>query len=413
MMTGQLIVKECRHTVKSLIYLVYVACVALFFFTQMGNVTFLEAPVKGQESYSEYGSETSHDKTLVMEQTLGALGLETMQEQYMTAPIGFTKYVKPDKKELQKIEQILDEFTGLTEGERQKMEEEYYTTNSNYMPLSLPVKEGVSYKDFSKAMEEIDQMLGGHSNYSKQSLDKGIEVPLTYEGAVESYDTLLTKDRVTGGYARLFCDYMGIVLGLAPLFLIVTRSLRDKRAQMQQLIFSRHVSSLQLILSRYIAVVMMAMAPIIILSLFTLGECIVFANGIEAATVDYFAFFKYIGCWLLPECMVVTALGMLLTEWTQTALAVLVQMVWWFMDISIGVSVIEGGGYGMHLIARHNSKWNYEGFVNGFDVLVRNRVIYAVVACMLVVVTVWIYEQKRKGRLRSDGKIFANWKRKS
>lgn len=37
---------------------------------------------------------------------------------------------------------------------------------------------------------------------------------MNYEEALEEYNQTINKDKVTGGFARLFCDYMGLELGL-------------------------------------------------------------------------------------------------------------------------------------------------------------------------------------------------------
>ena len=76
---------------------------------------------------------------------------------------------------------------------------------------------------------------------------------MTYEDAAEAYNTLTEKDRLSGGYARLFSDYMVIFLGILPVFLAVTRGLRDRRAMMQELIYTRRCSSFTVVTSRYLS----------------------------------------------------------------------------------------------------------------------------------------------------------------
>ena len=40
-----------------------------------------------------------------------------------------------------------------------------------------------------------------------------------YEEALKQFESAKNQDNVTGGYARLFCDYMGIVLALFSVFI--------------------------------------------------------------------------------------------------------------------------------------------------------------------------------------------------
>ena len=87
---------------------------------------------------------------------------------------------------------------------------------------------------------------------------------MTYEQAMEEYKALCSKDRITGATARLFCDYAGIILSVLPVFLGVTRCLRDKRAQVSQVIFSHRACALVIIASRYLANVCMAFLPVVL-----------------------------------------------------------------------------------------------------------------------------------------------------
>lgn len=140
-----------------------------------------------------------------------------------------------------------------------------------------------------------------------------------------------------------------------------------------------------------------------------LAECIGYAAGKDLA-LDYTAFFQYSFGWLLPSILIVTALSMLITEWTETAAAVLVQIVWWFFSIFSGQNAMRGGAYGFNLIPRHNTELNYTGFQADFSTLVWNRLFYTLLAMVLIVATVLIYEAKRKGRF-GNGKISCNRKR--
>ena len=182
---------------------------------------------------------------------------------------------------------------------------------------------------------QVADILGPGSDYTEDRLWSNVMIPVDYEGAVENYRALTEQDRLTGGYARLFCDYMGIILGILPVFVTATRMLRDKRAQMQELIYSRGASSAVVMETRYAALVFMHMIPVLILSLLPTVSCI--TAGIEGVQLDYLAWLKYDLGWLLPMVMIVVAVGMLCTELTETALAVLVQAVWWFMSVMTGL----------------------------------------------------------------------------
>lgn len=410
-MLFKLFMKECSQTVKSLTYWLMVIIMVLFFASQMGQMDMEKAPEKGLE---DYGVKPSKDKNIIMSATLGMLAGEYAEGRYTTYPIGFVKSVTLGKEEEAKVGEILKEATGLDKEEIEEKIDEFYE-NSGGIITSRPVlepSESLSYGRFEEIMQEVDDMLGGGSSYALDSLGDNGSEPKTYEDAVKEYEELVQKDGYTGGYARLFSDYMVIILGILPVFLAVTRELRDRRANMQELIYVRRSSSMTIIASRYLSMVVMILIPVFALSIQPLASCVTYAKT-AGISVDYLAFAKYIAGWLLPTVMVVTALGMLLTELTDTALAVLVQGAWWFVSIFMGAKTMDGGRYGWNLIPRHNTILNYSGYQEGFSQLLTNRILYASLAVIAVSVTAWIYSQKRKGRMNIRGKISANRKSQS
>lgn len=407
----KLFMKECSQTAKSLTYWLLVIIMVLFFASQMGQMDMEKAPEKGLE---DYGVKPSKDKNIIMSATLGMLAGEYAEGRYTTYPIGFVKSVTLGKEEEAKAGEILKEATGLDKEEIEEKIDEFYE-NSGGIITSRPVLEpleSLSYGRFEEIMQEVDDMLGGGSSYALDSLGDNGSEPKTYEDAVKEYEELVQKDGYTGGYARLFSDYMVIILGILPVFLAVTRELRDRRANMQELIYVRRSSSMTIIASRYLSMVVMILIPVFALSIQPLASCVTYAKT-AGISVDYLAFAKYIAGWLLPTVMVVTALGMLLTELTDTALAVLVQGAWWFVSIFMGAKTMDGGRYGWNLIPRHNTILNYSGYQEGFSQLLTNRILYASLAVIAVSVTAWIYSQKRKGRMNIRGKISANRKSQS
>nr|WP_317283723.1 ABC transporter permease [uncultured Sellimonas sp.] len=413
-----LLKKECAQTAKSLIYWLFVLCLSLFFFSQMGAMDFENPPVKNQQG--GYGMKESYKKQDIMAGTLGTLTQEYYRDTFITFPIGFNKEVKVDKKEKQQIKKVLETTTGMSEKDifrsYEKFLKENTVTASNgttIMPQSafrIEPKEGLTYSEFQKEMEKICKVLGPGSSYEKKRLKTNGMVKRTYEDAMEEYQNLNEKDKITGGYARLFCDYMGIILGILPVFVVVTRELRDKRAKMKELVFVRKASSFTIIMSRYVSMCLMMFLPVLLISFYPLAECVGFAQG-KGVNVQYTAFIIYSFGWLLPSILAVTGLGMFLTELTETAAAILVQGAWWFVSIFSGTAFMGGGNYGMNLIPRHNTQFNYLGFKEDFSSLVLNRSFYAALGIALVIAAVMVFEAKRKGKLKY-GKMSGNRKGK-
>ena len=114
---------------------------------------------------------------------------------------------------------------------------------------------------------------------------------------------------------------------------------------MQELIYTRKASSLIIVSSRYLAMLAMLVIPVLALSVIPLMQCVRFGNS-AGVSVDMLAFVKYTFGWLVPTIMIVLAVGMFLTELTDTAAAVLVQGAWWFISVFSGVNTLGGGMYG-------------------------------------------------------------------
>lgn len=396
--------KECRMLLRSLIFWLYVLGAALFFFSQMGTITFESKPEPGQESY---GLKISDKKEDQIRGTLGLLAESYLNDTFTTAPVGFNKHVSLSDGEKQEIETILEDTTGLSTEELETCYEEWVKSQTvamedgSYMMVGgnfvLEPKEGLAYDTFLTDMQKVCEILGPGSGFTEEGIRQNAMVEMTYEDALEEYNNLLEKDGLTGGYARLFCDYMGIILAVLPVFVAVTREIRDKRAQMKELLYVRRASSFTILFSRYAALCLCMFVPVLLLSCYPLAECAGFVQG-KGISLDLTAFFRYSFGWLLPTILVVTALGIFLTELTGTAVGVLVQAAWWFLSIFAGSDTMGGGAYGMNLIPRHNTEFNYTGFHDQFSQLALNRGFYVVLALALVTAAAMIFEARRKGK---------------
>lgn len=410
-MFRQLFIKECRLTAKSLIYWLIVLVLIFNFATQLGNMEMEEEPKIGQE---EYGYKQSGDKDVIMRMTLGQLLEEYYRENYSAYPIGFYKSVTLNEREEEEIGKIIEEATGISGREGvEKAVNDWYAAHKGMhgengeatimQAMEWEPAEGLTYNRFEELMDEVDEILGGGSSYGKSYREGNAVVPMTYEDARKEYEELIQKDHLTGGYARLFSDYMVIFLGILPVFLAVTRGLRDKRAGMQELIYTRRCSSAVIIISRYAAMLVMLVIPVLLISVIPLSQCLKYASA-AGISADVFAYVKYTAGWLLPTIMLVTAVGMALTELTDTALAVLVQGGWWFIAVFTGINSLKGGMYGWNYLPRHNTVFNWAGYSENFSQLACNRILYALLAVVFVVVTSLLYSQKRKGRYRLSWK---------
>lgn len=414
-MFGTLFFKECRQILKSLTYYILVAGLIFFYGSQMGTITQFQKPVEGQEG--AYGFKPSEDKQKVMEATLAILATEYEENVYVTYPVGFYKRVVLNEEKKEQIREILEECTGLSEGYEAQIEQGEVTESAGGMVSyetpdgRLKFRKDLTYEQFLEQMEKADKILGGGSSYDPDHVEDNAHDPLTYEEALDNYEASLYEDKVSRGYARLFCDYMGLMLAILPVFLAVARSLRDKRAQADQVIYVRQDSSAAIMMSRYLATVVMISIPVLLISIMPLTQCMYY-GGVLGVPVDIFAFVKYFCGWLLPSIAVSTAMGFFMTELTNGPVAILVQGVWWLLSIFMSAMELVGA-VGWNLIPRFNSETGTAIWQEGFSQMVKNRVFYMVLAILLAAAATGIYHLKRRGVLGNGRKIFFNRKRVS
>lgn len=399
-----LFLKECKETLKSITYYIFLACIVISFITQMGSFKGVLKPMPNQENY---GFKYSDDENIIMQSTTDRLAYEFSTNSYTTYPLGFYKEVKLNDSEISKIYEILKNITGINKDQLVKKFENYTNTPNDPQIEFIKVKDNITFEEFRGYITEVDNILGGGSYYfNTKNLKINARVNKSYDDALKDYESIINNDKVSRAHARLFSDYMGIDLAILPIFLAVTRVLKDKRAKSEQVIFSKQCPSTIIILSRYLAIVAMIILPVILISITPTLQSVYSAdsNGISA---DYLAFIRVIFGWLMPTVLVTVSMGFLLTELTNGPIAILVQGLWWFVSISLGASNLVGN-VGMNLIPRFNSFGDYDIYSRIFNELVINRVFYSIVGILLILITIFIYDKKRKGKLNLNGKIFKN-----
>lgn len=410
-MFGTLFIKECKQILRSLVYYIYVIVLILFLTSQMSgdSVNDLQKPKKGLDYY---GMTVSTDKTDIMERTLADLLQEVYQNSFSTYPMGFYKQVILNDAELDEIKEIIEDCSGKDWDTLEKEMLEYYeaadqsTIEGAMQAMAedrIEVKKDISYGTFCKKMERVCKIIGKGSSYEKKRLDYGVDVPSDYETALKEYNGIIEKDKVTGAYMRLFCDYAGIVLAVLPIFLGVTRCLRDKRSQVAQVIYARNAGAGMIQGSRYLANVCMAFLPVLIVS-FVLQLPWQYQAQTLGTKADVLAFLKYDVIWLLPEIMIVLAVAFFITELTENVISIFVQVVWAVVSLFSATGLV--GGFGFKLVTRWNEVGGSVLYEQQKSQLYCNRGFYFVLSLVLFALTCLVYEKKRKEGETIYGKIF-------
>lgn len=464
-----LFIKELKKAVLSIPFIILILGLLLMVYSQE-VLTFNEGdkinpPVPGQESY---GTKIEEDPEVIMPAAFASLYMEFMANSYATYPIGFIKYVTLGTGEQQEIAQILASLSGRNaediynesiEGnsfDTGSVSDGSFTVNSadgadspgsvftmtvgedgslsvegndagqetdgedlsgktvqpgDVQDSGTAQEMAVSYDEFKQLMAEAADIIGPGSSYEPDSLVSFSRVPKTYEDARKDYELIRDKDRFLGAYARLFTDYALIVLSVLPVFLGVAVALKDKHSKMAPQIYTRRISSVKLVLTRYGAIIAAVMA---------VALAAAYISNISAAqlypgeTLDYLAPLKYTVGLIMPSVMVSAAVGMFFTELTGTPAAIIIQGLWWFMDINIGINVT--GNYPLwELIPRHNNLYKTDVFISRLPSLAANRICMVLMAMALMALCIAAVELKRRGRLAAYGRFgkFGKKKRKS
>lgn len=182
---------------------------------------------------------------------------------------------------------------------------------------------------------------------------------MTYDQAMKSFNEICDIDHVTDSYMRLFCDYASIMLGLLPIFVMVTRCVRDKRSHVTQVIYAKSASSAKIVLSRYLANLVMVLIPVLILA-FAMELPYIYQAHTLRVVPHYLSFLKYTVIWLVPITAWIMALSYLLTELTNGVIAVIVPALYVFLsDLASSILV---GSWGLKLMPR----WNTFGLAGYF-----------------------------------------------
>lgn len=434
-----LFVREIKKIAKSIPYLIFVAAIIIGLFSQ-GVFRFNDDPLQEPQPSGvsgSYGYKYEEIPEMVMPSALSNLLSEFGGNNYTTYPIGFMKHVKLGEGQQAVMAGILSEITGVSKetllrevagidstdsdnytfqigaDNMQQGEDGNFTIGSDVKKQNEPeklvfaVRDDLDYSRFRELMEQADDLLGGGSKYAPDSLSQYGTVPLTYEEAKVRYELALNSDQITGGYARLFSDYAGVmVLSILPIFLAVILCMKDQRAKMEALIYTKKTSAVKLTLVRYLALVTAAMLPVLILSY--LSNMIVWGSY-SGMHLDYLAPLKYDLGWLMPSVMISTAIGMFLTELTGTPIAVAVQGLWWMFDVNLGIKTVRSGYSLFRLAPRHNvgadSWFRTQDYLDHFQNLMQNRLLMAGLSLLLVILTILIYEAKRKGKFGGNESI--------
>jgi len=412
--------KELGRVLKSLMFLLSAAGIVLFAYTQ-GVFPPHSTITKPEPNAASYGTKASGDPALIMPEAAESLFVQYSVNQYTTYPKGFLKYIKLNQADRAKMDEIIAELSADALSDSTRETDDTLATNNGSLqidggslrpngdgsfqiitpegetPIDFTFNPDMTWERFSVLMERADDLLGGGSDYSDTWMSHRFgQVPITYEEALADYELTISHDKLTGAHARLFSDYMGIILGLLPVFPAVFLCLGDRK-NIAPMVHTRRISSVRFVLARFLALVTAVMIPVLIMCAVLTG-----VHGLDYGfgNIDIFAYFKYALFWMLPTAMVSTAVGLFFTTLTNTPAAVAVQLVWWFVDTLGGSGAYSFYGIRpLQLIPRHNGLGKTQAYLDYLPELIQNRIRFALIALVLVAFTTFVFSAKRRGLL--------------
>jgi len=301
------------------------------------------------------------------------------------------EYIKEDL--IQKVEfDLLCEYTlkyPLGIAKKYVLNEEQKKELKKY---SLELKEQSTVNGLIEVINKIDTLLEGGSMYNTEQVKFYGDSNETEKEYYDKMDKMINKDKITGGFGRLFSDYIGIPVGFFTAFIAAYILIRDKKNNIMETIYTKKFSPFSYVMGKYLAVsVLMYAVVLLVAGYVTVDFCREFAlNGIE---IDIWIFIKYATIWILPTILFVNALAMTTSVIFQNGLIVIIiQFVMWQINISSG---LIGKFKLTEYIIRYNTEYGYEYFVENYSKFITNRIFYVLISFVLVGICSIIFEKRR------------------
>jgi hypothetical protein len=243
-------------------------------------------------------------------------------------------------------------------------------------------------------IKRVNQLLGGHSSYTAANIATLARRQMTPKEARQDYQLIVTRDKISGAFARVFADIAGLIVGILPTVIIIAFCDADRRSRALATIQSKFASSGKRLATQYCASLIVLLLPVLVAG----GYFTLRVNGLYPhQVIDRFAFMKAAVIWILPTLMISSAMGFMTYQLFSNFVGFAFQIGWWLVTTMIGARRVDGY-YGWLLMPRHNSLHNVAYFYTHLNELLINRVSYAMFALIMVGVALLV-AQLRKGGL--------------
>lgn len=355
---------ESKRLFLSLSFLIYSVLVCSFIVLNVNPL--VNRSLATMPTASHYDAIYASDFQTLKKGVLSQLTDEYNENTYTTYPMGFAK------------------TTSLKSDKRDAMQEQI-----------VALKQASNRRKLNHAVKRVDQLLGGHSGYTTANIVTLARRQMNAKEAKQDYRLIVTRDRISGAFARVFADIAGLIVGILPTVIVIAFCYADRRSRALATVQSKFISSGRRIITQYCASLIVLLLPVLAVAMyFTLRVVGLYPHQ----AIDLLAFMKATFIWVLPTLMISSAVGFMTYQLFGNFMGFALQIGWWLITTMIGSHRVDGN-YGWLLMPRHNSLHNVAYFYDHLNELLVNRASYAVLALIMVGIAILI-AQLRKGGLR-------------
>lgn len=366
----KLVIHEMKYQIKSITFIIFCTFVLLFYVTQfIGDMDRIDTP----------SHPIDHMQTGDMDMVYNDSNSEshvTLEEQKktLTSLLGrdLENHNTPLFDDMGRIE-----LKPLTDGQLTLLEQLNITLQDTTFTEAL----------YGDMLEQLQQNFGEHTIYTQDRVKRyGVKVK-NYLFNKQEADAIKKYEKVTGAYARLFADYIGIAVGFFSIFIAGFALVKDKRYKAAEMIYTKPVSSIQYVLSKYVGNVVLMLAVVLIIAAYT-----TYTFHIEYDQINYVAFFQYTLTWILPTIMVVTSIGYLIQIIAGNGIVPIIAIfAYWFYSMPFTRQQYHITRY----IIRYNKVTTLAKYQEVASAITTNRLFITGASLIILIIALWLFEKKR------------------